>query len=215
MVTDLHEDAAKAPKRPATAAPGWFFLSTATVAALISFYLTSVPYIYMEALVYMFLAWSFLGIIWIIRLAGTLRITHQETRRWPTTIRWLLVPLIFVGSVLAIKADVPFQVRFKLSQSSLEHYAAKLAQRDHNVGCQWVGLYYTCGEHAVDDGTIVAGGAEAIDGGAQVMVIDWPLISSRGFLWLPDRREPPEDAWCDDYRHLVGPWWGCRTWDGF
>ncbi|WP_344945751.1 hypothetical protein [Sphaerisporangium flaviroseum] len=187
------------------------------MAALISFYLTSVPYIYMEALVFMFFAWTFMGLIWIIRLAAALWINRRRpgtSRSWLTATRWLLVPLIFVGSVLAIKADAPFQVRFRLSQSSLEHYAAKLAQSGRSLGCQWVGLYYVCGDYPYE-GVIVSSGTEAITGGAQIMVEDWPIMISRGFLWLPDGRQPPEDAYCEDYGHLVGPWWRCRSWDGW
>ncbi|XVQ84002.1 hypothetical protein ACQP2K_35060 [Microbispora siamensis] len=217
MTTDLNEDAAKALDVRTVRPPGWLLLGTTTFVALISCYLASVPYQYLEGFVFMFLAWSVLGIIWTIRLilAGwTNRRRPMTTHWWVTAIRWLLVPLIFVGVVLAIEADAPFQVRFKLSQSSLERYAETLAHSGRSVGCQWVGLYYVCGEYPAD-GFVVSGGAEAIPGGAQVMVTDWPLMVSRGFLWLPDGRQPPDDTWCEEYEHLAGPWWGCRSWDGW
>ncbi|RCG20136.1 hypothetical protein DQ384_37950 [Sphaerisporangium album] len=216
MTADLHENAAQLDKRTIKP-PRWLFLGIATLAALISFYLTSVPYIYAEALVFMFLAWSLLGLIWIIRVAAALWINRRRSRTarpWLTTVRWLLVPLIFAGSILTIKADVPFQVRFRLSQSSLEHYAAKLAQSGRTSGCQWVGLYYVCGDYPYD-GDIVSSGTEAVTGGAQIMVNDWPIMMSRGFFWLPDGRQPPDDAYYEDYKHLVGPWWGIQAWDGW
>ncbi|MFC0865348.1 hypothetical protein ACFHYQ_23940 [Sphaerimonospora cavernae] len=66
-------------------------------------------------------AWGLLGVIWIIRLI----VASWASRPVPTTIRWFLIPLIFAVVVLAIRADVPFRVRFGLSQSSLEHGLAR------------------------------------------------------------------------------------------
>jgi hypothetical protein len=48
--------------------PGWRFLTTASVVALISFYGTSMSDWYFEAIVFMFLAWGALLLILLLRL---------------------------------------------------------------------------------------------------------------------------------------------------
>ncbi|WP_155344585.1 hypothetical protein [Acrocarpospora pleiomorpha] len=208
MATDLEKTSATAAGGRKAKPPGWLFLLSTVFVTLICFYLDSVPYPYFEGGVFGILAWSALGLIFAIRLFNA-----SPSEGLAEAIPPLLVLVIFMGCLLVTSTDAPFRVRFKLSEQSLEKYAMDLARSGAKTGCQRVGLYYVCGTYSSRYG-LVSGGAEAIPGGAQVMVTDWPLMVSRGFLWLPDKRQPPDEVWCEEYKHLSGPWWACRSWDG-
>jgi hypothetical protein len=56
-----------------------------------------------------------------------------------------------------------------------------------------------------DDGDLI---------GVELQISDWPIAGSRCFVWSPHGQ-----LHADDYeyglRHLTGPWWGCRGWDGW
>ncbi|NRQ31483.1 hypothetical protein HII36_06460 [Nonomuraea sp. NN258] len=185
--------------------PGWWFLTLASVTALISFYGTSVSWWYFETFGFMFLAWGSLMLTWLVRLV----VAAWKARRALTAarlLRWLPVPLIFCGVVAALSADAPFWVRFTLSEASLERYAKEIAGGvEPSPGCRWVGLYRICGDYQ--------NGGEAIPGGSRFLVTDWPLMPSRGFLWFPNGQLSTEDL-DGDYRHLTGPWYGWKGWDG-
>ncbi|TYB69631.1 hypothetical protein FXF51_05560 [Nonomuraea sp. PA05] len=185
--------------------PGWRFLTTVSVVALISFYGASVSKWYSEAIMFMFLAWSVLILIWLTRL-GTAGWQARHVLTTARLRRWLPAPLIFFAVVAALAMDGPLWVRFSLSQPSLERYAKEIAAGvDPSPGCRWVGLYRICGDYT--------SGGEAIPGGSRFLVSDWPLMASRGFVWLPSG-QLPTDNMDDQYRHLTGPWYGWKGWDG-
>jgi hypothetical protein len=205
-------NAARVVESRAFGPPEWGFLGGVTLATLISFYLTSVPYPYSEGDVFMLFAWSLLGIMWIVWLIRLVVAVSTGRRRpaahwWVTAIRWLLFPLMVAGVFLAVRADVPFWVRFTVSQSSLEQYAVNLANGGREEECRWAGLYYACEEPFFEE-------TRGAPSGVQLMVTDWPLMRTRGFVWMPAGRPPPDDGWTS-HKHLVGPWWGRKTWDGW
>lgn len=166
--------------------------------ALISFYGTSVSQWYFEAIIFMFLAWTALILTWLTRLiAATWKARPTATR----SLRWMPVPLIFLGVAAALYVDGPLWVRFSLSEAGLEQYAKEIAGGEGpSPECRWAGLYRVCG-------------GEAIPGGSRFRVKDWPLMESRGFVWSPETR-PLTDTMDDEYRHLTGPWYGWKGWDG-
>ncbi|WP_214103745.1 hypothetical protein [Acrocarpospora catenulata] len=209
MASIADGSAATTDEKPRGWLRGRLFLFVTALVALIGWYYASVPYPYFEQSVFALLAWTVITLAWIVRL-----LVAAFRNKRIAALNWLLVPVIFVVYVTVHYTEAPFWVRFKLSESSLERYAIDLARGDQKYGCEWVGLYYVCGAYDSQWGGFVSGGAEAIPGGAQVMVTDWPLMVSRGFLWLPDGRQPPDEVWCEEYRHLSGPWWACRSWDG-
>ncbi|MFI6803298.1 hypothetical protein [Streptosporangium canum] len=187
--------------------PGWRFFTAAAIAAFINLWWSSVPFPYAEGGVFGLFVWGPLVLYWLIRLSVAM-VTGWRTLSMRRLLRWLPTPLIVLGVWGVIHLDGSFSARFALSQSSMEQYARSIIDGGGRTdpGCRWAGLYHVCGHYAGEE--------EGAPPTAQLNVTDWPLGASRCFTWTPNGQPRPEDH---EYglRHLTGPWWGCRDWDGW
>ncbi len=172
------------------------FLSCTILVTLMAFYLTSVPDPYAEAGIFGFLAWCVILPTFVVKLV------LAKPGGGSSPVPSLLVLVVFAVCLLGMASDLPYTARFALSESSLEAYARDVAGNGATTDCRMAGLYDVCD-------------AQPITGGAQLMVTDPPIAQSRGFLWLPGGARPPDDTDCETVRHLSGPWWSCKTWDGW
>ncbi|NAS21851.1 hypothetical protein GT755_09160 [Herbidospora sp. NEAU-GS84] len=195
-MTDLDDQAISPAARRTGEPPGKMFLSCTILVTLMAFYLTSVPHPYSEAWVFGFLAWCVILPTFVVKLV------LAKPGGGSSPVPSLLVLVVFAVCLLGMALDLPHKARFALSESSLEAYARDVAGDRARTDCRMVGLYNVCD-------------AQPIAGGAQLMVTDPPIAQSRGFLWLPGGTQPPDDTECETFRHLSGPWWSCKTWDGW
>ncbi|PRX59099.1 hypothetical protein B0I32_121203 [Nonomuraea fuscirosea] len=107
--------------------------------------------------------------------------------------------MIVLGLWVAVDADLPFKTRFALSQASMERFSQNLL--DGGVqdapDCAWTGLFPVCG-HILDEdeGDLI---------GVELQISDWPIASSRCFVWSPPRGQPHADDYEYRLRHLTGP----------
>ncbi|WP_406319550.1 hypothetical protein OHA77_19740 [Streptosporangium sp. NBC_01639] len=115
-------------------------------------------------------------------------------------LRWLM-PWIIVGcTFLAITADVPFRVRFALSQAALADHAQAVARSGTSSHeCRQVGLYPVCWSEATPGG------------GARFSIDDWLVSTSAGFVWSPAGQMPEDDM--DQLDPISGPWYAWSGWD--
>ncbi|MGC5009365.1 hypothetical protein ACLQ2R_01235 [Streptosporangium sp. DT93] len=187
--------------------PGWRFLTVVAIAAFVSLWWSSVPFPYTEGLVFGLLVWVPLVLSWLIRLCVALA-TGWRTLSVKRLLGWLPVPLVVLGVWGTVHLDGAFRMRFALSQASMERYATSILDGGEHTdpGCRATGLYSVCGHY-----TAGTGGTSPA---ARLDVFDMFLIPSRCFAWAPGGRPSDEDH---EYglRHLTGPWWGCRDWDGW
>ncbi len=200
-VTDLDDQTIPAAKWRTGEPPGKMFLFSTILVTLMAFYLSSVPDPYTEAGIFGFLAWCVILPTFVVKLV------LAKPGGGSSAVPSLLVLVVFAVCLLGMASDLPYKARFALSESSLEAYARDIAANGAKHDCEMVGLYYVCGIHV--------GGSEPITGGAQIIVTDPPIQQSRGFLWLPGGARPPDDSGCETFRHLSGPWWSCKAWDGW
>ncbi|MER5650962.1 hypothetical protein [Streptosporangium sp. NPDC002524] len=187
--------------------PGRRFFALVVVAAFLNLSWSSVPFPYSEGAIFGFFVWIPLGLYWLVRLLMALAGGSEPppARRSP---RWLLAPLAFLSVWAAIHLDASFSARFALSQAGMERYAKEVLAGGERTGpgCAWAGLYRVCEPDVLED--------EGVPRGVRFELVDWPFASTRCFVWMPEGRpEPGEHAYA--LRHLTGPWWGCRHWDGW
>lgn len=111
--------------------------------------------------------------------------------------------------MIALVADVPFWVRFTISEPSMRAFAQTMpveALRDDS--CRWLGLYRVCWAS-----TYSTLGAEDVPGSAVLGSEEWAIESNTGFVWLPEGQ--PEETADDSYRHLKDHWYGWHGWDSW
>ncbi|WP_155126300.1 hypothetical protein [[Actinomadura] parvosata] len=185
--------------------PGWCYHAAVVLTTLVLFWWVSIPVSYSESGVLVIFVLVPLVLYWVVRfLVALIRDARAVWRRLPG---WILLPLIVAGLWAAVDADLPFKARFALSRSSMEDFARSIltsGAREDSV-CAWTGLYPVCGHLSAEteSSTVV-----------RLHISDWPITGSRGFIWAP-YGPPPLDDYDYDLRHVTGPWWGCRGWDGW
>ncbi|GAA2986763.1 hypothetical protein [Streptosporangium longisporum] len=186
--------------------PGWCYHAAVVITALVVAWWVSIPFPYAESGVLVILVLVPLVSYWIIRLIVALTRDAEAVRH--RFLGWLALPVIVGGLWLAVSADLPFTARFAVSQASMERLAQNVLRggpRDVPT-CAGAGLFPMCGH--------IAGEDENAPIGVELQIIDWPITGSRCFVWAPHGQPRAEDY---EYglRHLTGPWWGCRGWDGW
>lgn len=185
-------------KRP----PGWPYLTLVAIVVVLVLDWVSVPIWYTEVVILLFFGGGALGAYWTIRLCVAASLSPNEASIDER--QWLTAPIVAVCLVAVLVADAAFEVRFSLSRSALDRYAKMIAEGyEPGPECRWVGLYSICG------------GARAVVGGAEILTNQVGMNATRGFLWLPEGRQPSEETNCEDFAHVSGPWWGCKAWDGW
>ncbi|GGQ23776.1 hypothetical protein [Streptosporangium pseudovulgare] len=190
-----------------TKPPGWPFLTAISAVGIMLLYWASVPHWYT---IEMFLTAVFAGgplvLIWGVRI-GTAALKDESAvsgRLW----RWFLPWLIAAGVVVALVADLPFRMRFAVSEPSMEAFSRTVAAgTSPDDSCRWLGLYRVCWADRYfsyeKDGEV--------PGSAAFSSEEWAIYSNTGFVWLPEGR--PEETSDDSYRHLGGSWYGWQGWD--
>ncbi|TYB65433.1 hypothetical protein FXF51_19695 [Nonomuraea sp. PA05] len=132
--------------------------------------------------------------VWTARLAAALARRDGRAglrRHWA---RWAAAPVLGVSVIAMAYTDLPFSVRFALSEASLERYARTVASRPDSVReSRWVGLF------PLQD-------AEAIEGGgARFLVRDSGFLDRFGFAWSPAGMPPDESH--TGYERIGGAWY--------
>lgn len=184
--------------------PGRSHHVAAVIAALVIAWWASVPFSYAESAMVMTFVLAPLVLYWVSRFLVAL--THDATAVRRRSRRWLLLPLIVLVLGATVSAGLPFEARFALSRSSMERFAQDVLRggtRDLPV-CARTGLFPVCGHVLAEDGLT----------GVELQISDWPLESSRCFVWAA-HGQPRAADYEYGLRHLTGPWWGCRGWDGW
>ncbi|MGW0808672.1 hypothetical protein [Nonomuraea sp. NPDC002799] len=185
--------------------PGRGYHAAVVIATLVIAWWVSVPFSYSESSVVVIFALVPLMLYWAIRLMVALIQDARTVRRH--FLGWLLLPVIVFGLWAAVDADLPFKTRFALSQSSMERFAQNVLRGGAQdlPTCAWTGLFPVCGR-------IAGEGKEPT--GVELRISDWPIEGSRCFVWAT-HGQPRGDDYEYGLRHLTGPWWGCRGWDGW
>lgn len=181
-----------------TKPPGWPLLTAFSLAALVCLWWASAPYLYVELFLWAFFVGGSLCLLGIMR--GIAALVADVDAVSAHLFRWL-VPWIIVGcTFLAITADVPFRVRFALSQSALAEHAQAVARSGTSSHeCRQVGLYPVCWSEATPGG------------GARFSIDDWLVRTSAGFVWSPAGQMPEDDV--DRLDPISGPWYAWSGWD--
>jgi hypothetical protein len=185
--------------------PGWGYHAAAVITALVIAWWVSVPFSYAESGVLVIFALVPLVLYWAVRLIVAL--IHDATAVWRRFLGWLPLPLIVLVLWATVDADLPFKARFALSQSSMERFAEDVLRgsaQDLPV-CAWTGLFPVCGHVLAEEDELT---------GVELQISDWPIAGSRCFVWAT-HGQPRADDYEYGLRHLTGPWWGCRGWDGW
>ncbi|MEU4411064.1 hypothetical protein AB0F88_41720 [Streptosporangium sp. NPDC023963] len=186
--------------------PGRWFLAAVGIAAFLNLSWSSVPFPYPEAAIFGFFVWIPLSLYWLVRLIKALTGGAGTPRATPA--RWLLAPFVVLCVWAAIHLDASFSARFALSRSGMEQYAKEVLAGGERTGldCAWAGLYRVCRPDVIEDG--------GVPRGVRLNLVDWPFASTRCFVWMSEGRPRPESHEYG-FRHLTGPWWGCKEWEGW
>jgi hypothetical protein len=178
--------------------PGWPLLTAVSVAALVSLWWVSAPYPYFEFRLWVILVGGVLTFVWILRAVVALATNAASV--WRHKFRWLIAPLIVCCAYVAIDLDMPFRVRFGLSEPALTAYAHAVAQSGTvSWECHQVGLYRVCWSEMTPGG------------GARFSVDDWLIRSTVGFIWSPAGQMPDSDV--EQFDLITGPWYAWHGWD--
>jgi hypothetical protein len=175
--------------------PGLLILPAGALTGALLLYGVSAPGGYFEAILLSVILGLVLAVIWIPRfVVGLLRADGRPglRRHWA---RWAAGPVMGAAVIGLMHFNVPYTVRFALSEASLERFAQAVATgAESETGDRWVGLF-------------PLKSAERIDGGARFLVKDVGFIDSYGFAWSPQGEPSDEYA---DYEHLHGSWYEWR-----
>lgn len=185
--------------------PGWGYHAAAVITTLVIAWWVSVPFSYAESGVVVIFALVPLVLYWVVRLIVAL--IRDAAAVWRRFLGWLALPLIVLALWAAVDADLPFKTRFALSQSSMEGFAQDVL-RGGAQGlpvCAWTGLFPVCGHVLTGEDKLA---------GVELQISDWPIAGSRCFVWAT-HGQPRANDYEYGLRHLTGPWWGCRGWDGW
>ncbi|MBG0827495.1 hypothetical protein HS041_06935 [Planomonospora sp. ID67723] len=182
--------------RTLTGPPGWLLLPAAALTGLLLLYGVSVPGGYFGPTLLGGFAFLVLAIVWLPRfLVGLIRADGRPglRRHW---IRWAAAPAMAAAVAGLVHAGVPWQVRFALSEASMERLARAVSTgAEPGSGGRWAGLL------PVSSVTKIGGGVSfQLDGAG--------FLDTHGLAWIP-AGSPPE-APETSYEHLRGPWYEWR-----
>ena len=147
------------------------------------------------------------GIVWVVRLIRFLMKQRSglapEMPRGRALFYWGIEPATFVFTVALGLSGIFWQIRFRLSASAFDAYAAEviagrvaLQRRDSDK--RWVGLFRVKETELLEDGVVRL--ITAADG-----------FDDAGFARSPN--SPPPIVGEDSYTHIVGPWYRWhRSW---
>ena len=156
----------------------------------------SVPGGYFDVLVAALVAWSLVGLAWLVVGVSCVAVLPRPRRRhlgplWPL----LVVPIVFAVSWTVASGDLVGRAMFSLHRSGLERLAAEDAARPDGMYSPWrVGLY----------------SFEAVSraqGCVMYAVSDPGMAASAGFAWCPGRVPMDDDSEKFDFEPFDGEWY--------
>ncbi|HKQ46954.1 MAG TPA: hypothetical protein VJZ71_02665 [Phycisphaerae bacterium] len=181
--------------------PGWPTHVVAVFVLLMSFAAGTPPGGYFVALVISVFLWKIFLIAWAIRLAIWVWLRKRYKNDIPASRRkfwhWLSIPASAFTSFILLSTNVPFNVAFWLSRSSIDALANEtISGTDLNPKSRWAGLYY-------------ADEIERIPGGMRFVIPYSGFIDRYGFAWSST---PLPQNGREEYSHLDGAWYTWK-WD--
>lgn len=181
--------------------PGWPSHAAVATTVLLSLVACSAPGGYFGLAMLAGALWIAVAFSWWSRgfLYSVLRRKYKKD--WPvsnrTSMRWLVMPLALVVSVVLVVCNVPLHLAFWVSRPSMEALAKEVINgAKPQLPAQWVGVFYV-------------ESIEKTETGMRFIVSDTGILDHAGFEWsamaLPEngseRRSHFDGSWYTWYDH--------------